>query len=209
MYKESDMKVVYLAKNLITGDSYIGADSKWPKRKRHHQHLARRGGGYYFHSALSKYGEAAFEWTILETVECNDLYERERYWISEITPTYNLTTGGEGRCAPQTEETKKKISEKLKGNKNGVGGKARLGKPHDDNTKHIISEKMKVVRNTKKWSTKKKNGDKILKGGVHEWTKEERASNAKKVGSMLWWNNGIKNVRSMKSPGIDYIRGRI
>lgn len=203
------MKVVYKAKNILTGDCYIGVDSAWPKRKYHHELLSKRGNGFYFHNALSKYGIENFEWTILETVEDDTLYEREKYWISIQSPTYNITTGGEGRCAPQTEETKDKISKKLMDNKNGVGGKGLFGKHHEDCTKQIISEKMKDIRNTKKWSTKKKNGDKIVKGGISEWSKEDKARNAKRIGSLLWWNNGIKNVRSMNQPGNDYIRGRM
>lgn len=202
------MKVVYMAKNILTGDFYIGVDSYWPKRKYHHQHLAKRGDGFHFHNALRKYGEDSFEWTILETVEDESLYEKEKIWIDSKKPTYNLTLGGEGRSGPMKEETKKKIAEKLKGNKNGLGGKALAGKNHNEETKKLISDKMKKARNEKNWSTKKKNGAKIVKGGISEWTKEERSLNAKKVGSLLWWNNGVVNIRSADQPK-GFIRGRI
>lgn len=202
------MKVVYMAKNLVTGDSYIGADSYWPKRKHHHHYLAKRGGGFHFHNALRKYGEDSFEWTILETVENDDLYEKEKFWIANENPSYNLTLGGEGRTTPLTEETKKKISEKLLGNKNGLGNKGRIGKKHDEETKSIISDKIKKTRNERKWSTKKKIGDKIVKGGISEWTDEERKSHGRKIGSMFWWNNGVINMRSSTQPE-GFIRGRI
>lgn len=202
------MKVIYMAENILTGETYIGADSKWPKRKQHHQHLAKRGKGFYFHNALAKYGQDAFQWTILETVDNDDLYDRERFWISEKAPAYNLTPGGEGRCMPQKEETKRKISEKLKGNKNGLGGPGLSGKHHSETTKEVISEKMKEARRRNNWSTKKKNGEKIVKGGISDWTKEDRAANAARIGKMFWWNNGIKNVRSETQPDETYTRGR-
>lgn len=201
------MKVVYMATNLLTGDSYIGADSNWPKRKYHHQCLAKKGAGFYFHSAIRKYGVESFEWSILETVEDSDLFEKEKVWIKDKNPTYNLTTGDEGRTGPMKEETKKKIAKKLKGNKNGLGGKALTGKNHREETKSVISEKMKKARKERNWSTKKKIGDKIVKGGVTEWTKEERTENAKRIGSLLWWNNGVINIRAASQPE-GFVRGR-
>lgn len=202
------MKVVYMAENLITGDTYIGADSDWPKRKYHHQHLAKRGNGFYFHNAISKYGKENFKWSILETVNTDDLYERERCWIAEKSPTYNLTTGGEGRSATLSEETKRKIAERMIGNQNGLNNKGMSGKSHKKETKHIISEKMKVTRNERNWSTKKKNGNKIVKGGISEWSKEDKAAHASRIGKLYWWNNGIKNVRSLTQPDETYTRGR-
>ncbi len=93
--------IIYSAINNINNKRYIG-QSKYgfDFRKKEHINEAKRGGGFYFHSALRKY-EFDFTWEILEdNIDLSELDERERYYI-ELYNTfnssngYNLTSGGD------------------------------------------------------------------------------------------------------------------
>ena len=207
------MNVIYKATNIVTGDRYIGKDVNWPNRKGAHLWLARRGQGFYFHNSIRKYGEDNFIWEILEVVDCKDLLaEREIQWIADETPEYNLTIGGEGRHAPHSQSTKNKISVALRGNTNGVGNKNALGYKHTPEALERISKanKGKVLSSNhrQKISHARKN-NKNFNGGIHSWSKEQLAENAKRVGSMLWWNNGAINKRAFETPGPEWSSGRV
>lgn len=147
---------IYKAVNDINGHTYVGRDMYFPERKHVHMHTARKGEGYYFHNALRKYGANNFSWSLLEHCDAEQLSEREKYWIREIGPEYNMTTGGEGRSAPMSEETKRKISEKLKGNRNGVGGGRPKGYKVSEEQKEKRRQTSKAARAARFWSTKKK-----------------------------------------------------
>lgn len=112
------MGVIYKATNKIDGKAYIGYSSSWPLRKKVHERLAGRDGGY-FHNALNKHGLDAFDWFILlSDATLNDeiqlIQEHGTYW--ETGKGYNLTRGGEGKLGYKTSaETRKKISDAHKG----------------------------------------------------------------------------------------------
>jgi group I intron endonuclease len=152
----TSLNVVYIVKNKINKKRYIGKDTDWPSRKHSHKATANAGRGFYLHSAIRKYGWDNFDWQVLE--ECKDreeLSEREKIWITKYDPEYNLTLGGEGRCAPLTTEHKKKISKALKGNANGKGQTSWIkGKHHTEETKKKIGEASKKHRAEKFWTTK-------------------------------------------------------
>jgi group I intron endonuclease len=72
---------------------------------------------YAIQNAIFKYGIDAFTWEIIEEVktieESNDAEEFYIAYLNTLSPNgYNLTTGGKN--FRRSEETKKKISEKLK-----------------------------------------------------------------------------------------------
>ena len=134
-----------------SGKQYIGI-TKQDVEKRW-----SNGEGYkhcsYFYNAIQKYGWDNFEHIILYTnLSREKACEIEKSLIEELDllnpeKGYNLKTGG--RYGILTEESKKKISESLKGNK------SRLGIPHTDET---IAH-MKEIRAGK---------------NPHEWTEESR-----------------------------------
>jgi len=111
---------IYKATNIINKKTYIGFDSNWPSRKNKHKN-------YYlkkitkFYSAIKKYGWDSFEWTVLYQSKDKDhtLNEMENFFIVEynsINSGYNIIPGGSKRKnCKQSEETKNKISKKLKG----------------------------------------------------------------------------------------------
>lgn len=77
-------------------------------------------------------------------------FELEKFLINRIGredqgrgPLFNLTDGGEGQSGlKHSEETKKKISTGLIGNKNGLNGKSRTGQKHSPETKEKMSKSL-------------------------------------------------------------------
>jgi len=220
---------IYKATNLITGKHYVGFDKIWPDRLKDHLNESKNPKylNYYFelHKAIRKYGKEAFIWEIIyQSYDgLHTLKEMEGHFIKEYNSYYlwpdggyNMTLGGEGNLGHKhTTTTKEKIS------------KAHLGLKHSEETKFKLrlknkgrklkltdeqikqrSEKTKKARQKNNWSTKKKNGIKIIRGGISQWTKEQKQNNAKRIGEMYWWNNGYINKKSLTCPGLEYNRGR-
>lgn len=105
--------IVYRARNLVNGHSYIGFTTKGLV-KRESQH--RRDGrlGYLrcarFSRALKKYGDENFVFEVMYDFNGDEdfakLYEIEA--IEKYRPEYNLSRGGDGGSL--AEETKQRIS---------------------------------------------------------------------------------------------------
>lgn len=118
------MYIVYQHKNKINGKVYIGITSQLPEKR-----WGRNGSNYktspHFYSAIQKYGWDSFEHNILYTdltkeQACKKEQELIRYFHSMNRDFgYNSTSGGE--IFVMNPETKRKISDKLKGNTNGLG----------------------------------------------------------------------------------------
>jgi hypothetical protein len=76
--------------------------------------------------ALLKYGYANFSLEILEYCEPEDCIKKEQYYIDLLKPEYNiLKVAGSLLGYLHTEESKKKISDGMKGNKNAENGLGR------------------------------------------------------------------------------------
>lgn len=90
--------IVYIARNKINGKCYVGATEKALKERAYgHIYRAKNGKKGIFSSAIRKYGEDAFEWSVI--FACRDFFdalEWERVLISQIKPEYNMTDGGGG-----------------------------------------------------------------------------------------------------------------
>ena len=121
--------VIYIARNLVDDHIYIGKTARSLEvRKQGHVDDAKRGSQLYFHRALRKYGEAAFDWSVIDEAETEqELNEKERYWIQFYKSTdsrfgYNLTFGGDGLHPSfkmkRSDETRKRLSASKKGEKN-------------------------------------------------------------------------------------------
>lgn len=95
------MNTIYKATNKVTGKSYIGFDSSWPKRKERHRENAEYNRSGKFYDAIRKYGWETFEWSILyQSVDKqHTLNEMESHFIKQydtFNNGYNMTEGGEG-----------------------------------------------------------------------------------------------------------------
>lgn len=143
------MAVIYKATNKINGKSYIGYATNFRKRFAVHKHNALvKNCDHLFHRAIRKYGFEAFEWEILHEAATLDdeirLIEEHDTFVY-TGHGYNLTKGGDGSVGwRMRDETKAKISEKAKGNKNC------LGRVLSEETKAKIRAKRALQTNTTK-----------------------------------------------------------
>jgi len=80
---------IYKTTNLINGKIYVGQQSTNNK--------LYLGSGKLILRAIKKYGKENFKKTIIELCEsCEELNNREIYWIKALNPEYNLYPGGIG-----------------------------------------------------------------------------------------------------------------
>lgn len=126
---------IYKTTNLVNNKIYIGQTI--------HDDPKYLGGGRLIKMAIKKYGRENFLKEILETCSKREnLSEREIYWIKKFNSRdpkigYNMAEGGASFYV--TEESKKKVSESLKGKY--VGENAfRYGIRLTEEHKKIISE---------------------------------------------------------------------
>lgn len=91
--------LIYEAFNKNNGKVYVGLTTKTLEvRKASHLRSAKANSKAYFHKAIRKHGEEAFEWyRILTTGSLEELYKLEKLAISLYEPwqTYNCSLGGE------------------------------------------------------------------------------------------------------------------
>ena len=78
------------------GDTYIGRSVNIKKRVYTHDYQLRynKHANTFIQSVYNKHGNFTYE--ILEEVIDELQSEREVYWINELSPTLNLTKGGDG-----------------------------------------------------------------------------------------------------------------
>lgn len=80
---------VYQLKHVASGKVYIGsAVCLWRRRKEHTTRLnCGKHGNEYLQRAWIKYGQDAFEWTVLEYCSKEDRLKREQHWIDTLNAT--------------------------------------------------------------------------------------------------------------------------
>ena len=131
---------IYMIRNKTNEKIYIGQsiniDSRLEGHKRNlnnHKHDSR-----HLQFAWDKYGAENFEFTIILECPKEKLNEMEQYYIlcyESYIPTFGYNTSLGGLSCPRTQEVKQKISQSVKGEKNGF-----YGKTHSDEQKAKWSE---------------------------------------------------------------------
>ena len=112
--------LIYEAYNKNNGKVYIGlTTTTLDVRKASHLRSAKSGSNAYFHKAIRKHGEDAFEWSVIGTTTALErLYELEKLVIGmhEFEQTYNISLGGEHSAygMKHSEETKQLCGEYAK-----------------------------------------------------------------------------------------------
>lgn len=115
---------IYLVINKINGKKYVGQTSKqvgYKNRFLIHCKCIENPGSCIFHKALKKYGVNNFELVLVEDNIPEELVDnKEKEYIMKYNTFfknnlgYNMTLGGQGvHGYSHTDETKKKLSEKL------------------------------------------------------------------------------------------------
>jgi group I intron endonuclease len=143
------MGYIYKITNTITNKCYIGEtkqpdpETRWKK----HKNTIKKGVGCpALQDAVKKYGIEFFKFEILIICFDEDRYKYEIEYIkkynSKVPNGYNILDGGPGgsfKGKKHTEETKKRISENLKGMKNPNYGKKK--------TKEQLQKMSEVMKN--------------------------------------------------------------
>ena len=129
-----------------SGKIYIGQTTNLKDRKRCLYNTNKYYSGHKLDNAIKKYGIENFKYEILVQIEMEDKFLlREHLDVLEsqyiekynsYNNGYNMTLGGSGsKGCFQTEESRKKISEKAKGRKGSM-----LGKHLTEEQKRKVSE---------------------------------------------------------------------
>jgi group I intron endonuclease len=123
---------IYQIRNLIDNKIYIGSAINLKSRESQHFRSLRNRTHKNSHlqNAYNKYGENSFIFCVIEIVEDKKyLIEKEQYWI-DYCESYNREYGyniciiaNSSLGVKRTAETKRKVSESLKGSKNYNYGK--------------------------------------------------------------------------------------
>lgn len=106
---------IYMIRNEITGDCYVGQSVNIPKRIQGHfrtdrKHLSK------VQKQIVQYGKENFSIILLE--ECSapeELDQKEIYWMDKLSPSLNTRAGGrKNKIFHHSEETKQLLREKAK-----------------------------------------------------------------------------------------------
>ncbi len=158
--RRSSQAIVYMATNKVNGKRYIGVTTH-PLPLRAAQHFSTAKGSRskaIFHKAIRKYGDDAFEFSILLVCETGlDAFQEEVRLIAELRPEYNSTLGGEGSAGRGISS-----SGRARISKANTGNKYRLGSKHTQKTKEAvrIAQLRPIIKMA--WSERARLGPKAL-----------------------------------------------
>lgn len=108
---------IYQIRNTVNGKTYIGSAMNIGSRWSTHRHLLRKNKHHsiYLQREWNKYGEDAFEFSVLEPCSILMLIFREQHYINFVSPEYNIAkVAGSALGRKHSDETRKKMSESQK-----------------------------------------------------------------------------------------------
>jgi group I intron endonuclease len=178
---------IYKITNLINEKEYIGCTIN-PINKRFEEHIYRclkTDSTTKFCNSIRKYGVENFNIEIIEECDVSNIYEREKFYITEFR-TYdnglNSTFGGEGCLGyVHSPEIRKKISENTK------NGNSHRGKTYEE----LYGDKADEEREKRRLSVKK---------GWGLISKEEKEKRVSKINETIQKNSkyGVELVKEIK-----------
>ncbi len=134
----SECVSLYLVSRRDSADAYVGITSN-DVRQRWHAHKcdARKGRGTRFARSLAKHGPDAFEWRVLAMLPSRAAAESaERAVIAALSPTLNLTAGGEGVNGLKHSDASRA---KMRGSRPGLAEKMRARAATPEGRAHLSS----------------------------------------------------------------------
>jgi group I intron endonuclease len=145
-----------------TNKVYIGSSVNIDKRWRSYKRLSCKNQVKLYNS-LKKYGHEAHTFEILEECNFDELYRRERYYGEKFNSIgdngLNLVLPSDGEVkAKYSDETRIKLSQLLKGERNPMYGKTKelnsfYGKTHTEESKQKLSKSIKkYYESNKNWN---------------------------------------------------------
>ena len=185
------MTGIYKITNMVNGKVYIGQAKDIEHRWVEHKSNCKTKN-YVLYRAMRKYGFENFSFEILMECEEELLNLMEIYYIKkynsyinwENSNGYNETVGGDKgvKGLRHTKESKKKMSENKKGEKNSF-----YGKHHTEETKHQISERAKGRHHTEETKEKLREIHKGLQVGEKHgmWGKHHTDDAKKKISKKM------------------------
>jgi group I intron endonuclease len=152
---------VYAITNTVNGNQYVGSAIDIRKRIYGHKwHLSKvEHHSRHLQSAWQKYGRSAFQFRILLVCAPPDLLLFEQRAINALRPEYNICKkAGSTLGIVQTEDTRRKISARLKGRKRSPeaveasASKLRGRKARPEHVAHLKGNKHAVgLVHTEEW----------------------------------------------------------
>lgn len=109
---------IYQIKHIASGKIYIGSATNIYKRWNFHKETLRNKTHHNgrLQNAWNKYGEEAFEFSIIETCFIFALIFREQHYMDALKPFYNIAkVAGSALGVKHTDETRAKMSAIMKG----------------------------------------------------------------------------------------------
>lgn len=146
------------------GKMYVGITNNFNKRMREHKRASANGSELFVHSAMRKHSHYTEIWA--DGIDDRELLcQIEMQTIAQLKDIgielYNLTDGGDGtngywRGRHMSEETKRKISEKIRGKNHPMYGKKgilnpKYGKQISEKAKENIRNALKGKRTKEKY----------------------------------------------------------
>lgn len=104
---------IYEIVNLVNGKRYIGSTSNFKRRWQDHVSYLKRGQHHspQLQRAWFKYGQAAFEFVVIEYCATSILLDREQAHIDVMAPAYNVCqVAGSSRGISHTAKAKANMS---------------------------------------------------------------------------------------------------
>jgi group I intron endonuclease len=89
---DTNLSGIYTIRNKSNGKFYVGSAVHFRKRWELHRHQLRNNkhDSRHLQHAWNKYGEAAFEFSIVELCDKVELLIKEQAWIKWLEPDYNI-----------------------------------------------------------------------------------------------------------------------
>jgi len=125
--KQKIFSGIYQIRNLVNDHSYVGQSANLKRREtRHFSELRNdKHDNIYLQRAFNKYGEENFKFEILLYCEIDQLTYYEQNFVNILNPEYNICREcvDSNKGTTWTDESKQKLSNSIKGEKNCNYGK--------------------------------------------------------------------------------------